>query len=232
MRKRADGMKLPRRAVLAAAGLAVFASVSLAQQTSGQDNAATRRPMPRPVQAGQEVQPAAMENPPPARGAAAPAPAAPPTPPARKEPPRDPNVGSVTSLPLPRYVSLKTNEGNARRGPGLTHRIDWVFTRAGMPLRITAEFENWRRIEDSEGAGGWIHYTLLSGVRTALVTQDMAEFRTLPDPAAPVSFQAEWGVIGRILECEPDWCRLSTDGERGWVQKSAIWGVDPGEIIE
>jgi SH3-like domain-containing protein len=69
--------------------------------------------------------------------------------------PRDPNRGSVTSLPLPRYVSLKTNEGNARRGPGLTHRIDWVFTRAGMPLRITAEFEHWRRVEDSEGVGGW-----------------------------------------------------------------------------
>jgi SH3-like domain-containing protein len=81
-----------------------------------------------------------------------------------------PDVGCVTNLPLPRFVSLKGSEGNARRGPGLTHRIDWVFTRAGMPLKITAEFENWRRVEDSEGAGGWVHYSLLSGVRTALVT--------------------------------------------------------------
>ena len=107
--------------------------------------------------------------------------------------PRDPNRGSVTNLPLPRYVSLKGNEGNARRGPGLTHRIDWVFTRAGMPLRITAEFEHWRRVEDSEGVGGWVNFVLLSGVRTALVTQDMAEFRTLPDVAAPVSLPGRDG---------------------------------------
>jgi SH3-like domain-containing protein len=152
--------------------------------------------------------------------------------PAGKVAPRDPNRGSVTSLPLPRYVSLKTNEGNARRGPGLTHRIDWVFTRAGMPLRITAEFEHWRRVEDVEGVGGWVNYALLSGVRTGLVVLDMAEFRTLPDLNAPVVFQTEMGVIGRILQCEPGWCRMSIEGERGWVPSSALWGVAPDEIIE
>ena len=161
-----------------------------------------------------------------------PAAVAPDVAPAEKAAPRDPNRGSVTSLPLPRYVSLKTNEGNARRGPGLTHRIDWVFTRAGMPLRITAEFEHWRRVEDAEGIGGWVHYSLLSGVRTGLVMLDMAEFRTLPDLNAPVGFQAEMGVIGRILQCEPAWCRMSVDGQRGWVQSSALWGVSPGEVIE
>lgn len=143
-----------------------------------------------------------------------------------------PDVGCVTNLPLPRFVSLKGSEGNARRGPGLTHRIDWVFTRAGMPLRITAEYENWRRIEDSEGAGGWVHYSLLSGVRTALVTLDMAELRDAPQDNAPVVAQAELGVIGRVLECDPKWCRLSLEGTRGWILKSAIWGVQADEIIE
>ena len=161
-----------------------------------------------------------------------PAAVAPDVAPPEKAAPRDPNRGSVTSLPLPRYVSLKTNEGNARRGPGLTHRIDWVFTRAGMPLRITAEFEHWRRVEDAEGIGGWVHYSLLSGVRTGLVTLDMAEFRTLPELNASVVFQTEMGVIGRILHCEPGWCRMSVEGQRGWVQSTALWGVDPGEIIE
>jgi SH3-like domain-containing protein len=143
-----------------------------------------------------------------------------------------PDVGCVTNLPLPRYVSLKGNEGNARRGPGLTHRIDWVFTRAGMPLKITAEYENWRRVEDHEGAGGWVHYSLLSGVRSVLVTLDMAEFRSAPADDAPVVAQAEVGVIGRIMECNADWCRIALESQRGWVQKSAIWGVRPDEIID
>ena len=149
-----------------------------------------------------------------------------------KVPPNDPNVGAVTKLPLPRFVSLKTNEGNARRGPGLTHRIDWVFTLAGMPLRVTAEYENWRRVEDADGAGGWVHYSLLSSARTALVTQDMAEFLTSPETGARVVFQAEYGVVGRILECDPDWCRVSVEGEKGWVQKTAIWGTVAAEIVE
>jgi SH3-like domain-containing protein len=146
--------------------------------------------------------------------------------------PRDPTKGAVTNMPIPRYVSLKGGEGNARRGPGLTHRIDWVFTTAGMPLRVTAEHEHWRRVEDAEGMGGWVHYSLLSGVRSVLVTQDMAQFHDRADVNAPVAFQTELGVIGRLMECSLDWCRVNVQGEKGWVQKTALWGVDPGEIIE
>jgi len=155
-----------------------------------------------------------------------------PEPASKKEKDCKPGFGCVTNLPLPRFVSLKGDEGNARRGPGLTHRIDWVFTRPGMPLKITAEFDNWRRVEDQDGAGGWVHYALLSGVRSVVVTLDMAELRSSPDPAAQVVAQAEMGVIGRVLECRPDWCRIQSGGERGWVAKSALWGVLPGEVIE
>ena len=152
--------------------------------------------------------------------------------PATKVVPRDPNKGPVTNLPLPRYVTLKTGEGNARRGPGLTHRIDWVFTTAGMPLKLTAEFENWRRVEDADGIGGWVHYTLLSGVRSVLVFEDMAQFRAKPDAGADVVFQTELGVIGKLKECSVDWCEVAVSGEQGWVRKSSLWGVEPGEVFE
>lgn len=151
---------------------------------------------------------------------------------AAKKPACKPGFGCVTNLPLPRFVSLKGEEGNARRGPGLTHRIDWVFTRPGMPLKITAEYENWRRVEDQDGAGGWVHYALVSGVRTVIVTLDMAELRDAPDREARVLAQAEIGVIGKVVECQPDWCRISAGGEKGWVEKAALWGVLPGEVIE
>lgn len=162
--------------------------------------------------------------------------AIPPTPEAKpevkKEPVCRPGFGCVTSLPLPRFVSLKGDEGNARRGPGLTHRIDWVFTRPGMPLMITAEYEHWRRVEDQDGAGGWVHYALLSGVRTVLVITDMAEFHASPDRNSEVVAQAEYGVIGKVQECNPGWCRITSGGERGWIEKSALWGVGADEVIE
>ena len=138
--------------------------------------------------------------------------------------------GSVTSLPLPRYVSLKVAEGNARRGPSLSHRIDWVFVRRDMPLEITGEYEHWRRVRDRDGAGGWVHYSLLSGVRTAIVTEPMAELRLAPEAGAPVVARAEAGVVARLGACERDWCRIAADGRRGWIEKARLWGVAPDEI--
>ncbi|WP_233557097.1 SH3 domain-containing protein [Gemmobacter lutimaris] len=143
-----------------------------------------------------------------------------------------PGRGQVTNLPLPRYVTLKTGEGNARRGPGLSHRIDWVFKRAGMPLKVTAEYENWRRVEDQEGFGGWVHYSLLSGVRSVVIMAELADFRAGPDPQAEVVARAERGVVARVQQCTPDWCRISAEGEKGWVIKAALWGVDLGEVVE
>lgn len=201
----------------------------------------SQRPQPRPanlVPADPAAEPVPASAPAPrpeeTPALAAPKPAVQPEPAAvaPKDPPRDPNRGSVTNLPLPRYVSLKGNEGNARRGPGRTHRIDWVFTRAGMPLRITAEYEHWRRVEDAEGAGGWIHYALLSGVRSVLIASEMADFHSRPDEGAAIEFRAERNVVGWVQECQPDWCRISVNGERGWVRKADLWGVEAGEIIE
>ena len=144
--------------------------------------------------------------------------------------PHDPGKGAVTNLPLPRFVTLKGSAGNARRGPGLTHRIDWVFTREGMPLKITAEYEHWRRVEDVDGMGGWVNYALLSGVRSILITQDMAQAFDSPDEKSEVVYQSELGVVGKLLQCLPDWCRITVGGEKGWVKKTVIWGVDKAEV--
>ena len=211
-----------RAGLVIALGLGQVGGV-VAQTTDEGGVLTSPRPKLRPtVEIAAEAAPAVVVAP---EAAAAPAAKA-------KPAPRDPSKGAVTSLPIPRFVSLKGTEGNARRGPSLTHRIDWVFTTPGMPLRVTAEHENWRRVEDAEGMGGWVHYALLSGVRTALVTAEMAKFYSRPDTQASITFEAESGVTGRLLECQPDWCRMNIQGEKGWVEKTALWGVLPGEVLE
>lgn len=142
------------------------------------------------------------------------------------------NRGPVTNLPLPRYVSIKASEANVRRGPSLGHRIDWVFQRRDMPLEITAEYGHWRRVRDRDGAGGWIHYSLLSGTRSVIVETDMLDLHMRPDAASPVNARLELGVIARLHECEPKWCKVSSGGYKGWAPKTALWGVKPEEIRE
>ncbi|MDA7423487.1 SH3 domain-containing protein [Thalassococcus lentus] len=140
--------------------------------------------------------------------------------------------GSVTKLPLPRFVSMKASEGNVRRGPSLSHRIDWVYKRRDMPLQITAEHGHWRRVQDRDGAGGWVHYSLLSGVRTVIVEKDLLALHIRPTMDSPETARLAMGVIARLGECQPQWCRLTAGGYKGWARKEALWGVKPGELRE
>lgn len=140
--------------------------------------------------------------------------------------------GKVTNLPIPRYVSLKAEEGNVRRGPSLSHRIDWVFKRRNMPLEVTGEHGHWRRVQDRDGQGGWVHYSLLSGVRHVIVEADLVPMRLKPSAEAEANAYAEAGVVARLGDCSEKWCKITAGGNRGWVEKSALWGVKPGEIRE
>lgn len=135
-------------------------------------------------------------------------------------------TGAVTNLPLPRFVSLKASEANIRRGPSMSHRIDWVFRHPGMPLIVTGEYGHWRRVVDRDGAGGWVHYALLSGNRTVIIDAETAELRTRAAPDAPVEARAERGVIARLGDCQQGWCRVTAGGHRGWLPAVDLWGLD------
>ena len=180
------------------------------------------RPQARPEIVSAAV-PAA--EPPPAAIAALPAPPEEP-----EEPAANPHLGPETNLPLPRFVSLKTDEGNVRRGPSMSHRIDWVFLREDMPLQIVAEYGHWRRVVDSAGVGGWMNYSMLSGNRTVMVQTDMQPVYGRPDLDSPQNALLEQGVVAELGECQPDWCWISAGGYRGWAPKSALWGVDATEV--
>jgi SH3-like domain-containing protein len=154
----------------------------------------------------------------------------------------EPARGPETNLPLPRFVSMKASSANARRGPSQSYRIDWEFVRRGMPLQVTAEYGHWRRVQDAEGQGGWVHHSLLTGGRTVLMRgEDMVPLRTEPSEGGRLLAWAEPGAIARLDRCEgawcrisaepPDaceglWCRISTGRIDGWVAKAVLWGVE------
>ena len=134
-------------------------------------------------------------------------------------------VGPVTGLPLPRFVSLKAAEARARRGPSTSHRIDWVYQRRGLPLMVTAEHGHWRRVEDVEGQGGWVHYALLTGTRRVLVLDDLTTVRARPGWGARERAHLEAGVIATLGDCEAGWCRVEVGDVKGWVPEGALWGA-------
>lgn len=141
-------------------------------------------------------------------------------------------LGPVTGKPMPRYIAIKAKKANARRGPSKKHKIDWVFQRRNLPVQVIAEFGHWRRVVDSDGEGGWIHYALLTGARHALVTEHHLALRYEPIRTSQSKATLEKGVVARIEECRMDWCEIRIGDHKGWVRKAGIWGVDDAEVFD
>ncbi len=153
------------------------------------------------------------------------------------------SIGPETRLPLPRYVSLKTDRVNLREGPSTDHGTRWVYQRAGLPVEIIAEFDNWRRIRDPEGADGWVWHSLLSGRRTAMVVPwergngVIVPMHERADAQARIVARLEAGVLASVSRCVEGWCRLAVaDGPRseiiGFVEQEKLWGVYPDESFD
>jgi SH3-like domain-containing protein len=144
-------------------------------------------------------------------------------------------VGPVTKLPLPRFASLKTDRVNLREGPSKDHATKWVYERAGLPVEITAEFEIWRKVRDSEGVEGWVLHSLLSGRRTALVTPnkkgETSKLYARASASADLAATLQSGVIVNIRNCDGAWCLVDGDGFKGYIEQEKVWGVYPDEKL-
>jgi SH3-like domain-containing protein len=158
-----------------------------------------------------------------------------------------------SGYPLPRFASLKSNNINMRVGPGTENAILWTYVKAGLPVEIVLEFENWRKIRDADGVEGWVMQTMLSNRRTAIVepgfakrpgdieaiieASDSAPELTVPLFATPDDTSRrvallEPGVTLSVITCDGQWCSVSAGKHGGWIEKTRIWGVYSDEMID
>lgn len=147
------------------------------------------------------------------------------------------NGRQATGLPLPRFVSLKSGNVNVRRGPGQEYGIAFTFVRAGLPVEITQEFDNWRKIRDAEGSEGWVFHSLLSGRRTAVVAPwekggGQHAAHRIADGEASVVAYLQPRVVAEVERCDGTWCLLKGEEFEGWMEQDRLWGVYPEENFE
>jgi SH3-like domain-containing protein len=146
----------------------------------------------------------------------------------------------ASGLPLPRFVTLKSKRVNLRVGPSNDYSVAWLYLKAGLPVEIIQEYDNWRQVRDSDGTEGWVSQALLSGQRAAIAAPWMkgkgkavyVNMRHDPQPSSSVVAKLEPGVIVDIKECNGTWCLAKTEGAEGWVAQSEIWGAYPGEAFK
>jgi SH3-like domain-containing protein len=150
--------------------------------------------------------------------------------------PANETVGAASGLRIPRFVSLKADKVNMHVGPAKTYEVKWRYQRAGLPVEITGEYENWRRIRDSDGTEGWVYHSLLSGRRTGVVTlrskDELLPLHGKPNPESTVIARLQSGVLGNVKRCADGWCRLVGEGFDGWLPQEKLWGVYPNEPVD
>ena len=137
-----------------------------------------------------------------------------------------------SGLPVPRFVSLKFNEANLRAGPGSEYPVLWQYRQAGLPLLVDAEFGVWRKVRDADGTTGWMHGAGLSLRRMAFIHEGMAKIYQRDNSDSGVVAVAEKNALLELESCPKNWCRVTTDTVKGWVQRTAIWGVLKDESLK
>jgi len=144
------------------------------------------------------------------------------------------SAAETSGLPLPRFVSLRSDEVNLRTGPGARYPVDWIYTRRDLPVEVIAEFEAWRKIRDWQGAEGWVHQSMLSARRMVVVIGPQRHLRAEPDDKAPSLALVESNVMGRLLSCPraKAYCKIDVNNIQGWLKRDEFWGVYAGEFIE
>ena len=136
-----------------------------------------------------------------------------------------------SGLPVPRFVTLKSDTVNMRVGPGREYPLSWVYKKKNLPVKVIAEFDVWRKIIDHEGTTGWVHSQLVTLKRYALIQSRLTKLYRKADFDSPVVAVADKGVIVELQICEAQWCRVATQDLRAFVRREDIWGILENETL-
>lgn len=149
-----------------------------------------------------------------------------------------------SGLPIPRWVTTRSNPINVRLGPGTKYGIAWVYLKSGMPVEIIQEFDIWRKVRDVDGSEGWLQQNLLQGKRSAIVNPADGANVGLYASADETSGVRAWLAPKfriDLKECDGTWCKATatihpksggSQSYDGYVKQDVLWGVYKGETFD
>ena len=131
-----------------------------------------------------------------------------------------------SGLKIPRVVSLKNSLTYMRSGPGKNYPIIFEFRKKGYPLKIIAEYNNWRKVNTHNNITGWVHTQLLSSLSTGIIIKDTF-LKKKPSNSSKAKAKLLKNLLVNIKSCKLNWCSIEIIKNKvflGWVEKRSIWG--------
>ncbi len=134
-----------------------------------------------------------------------------------------------SGLPVPRFVSIKTNNVNGRAGPDEKYPIKYTYKKQGLPVKVVAETDNWRKVEDPDGVVVWIQKDRLDGKRTLIIRPINgalnANLYNKANEKSQIIAKIAPNTIGIIIGQEAGWRKIKIGKFKGWVRAQDAWGL-------
>ena len=123
-----------------------------------------------------------------------------------------------------KFLSLKKNKVNVRYGPGLDFPVKYIYKKKNLPIKQIDRKENFRRIIDYKKNSGWIHISQLKKNNSVIAIENKILFKKSTIFSQPIA-NIKKGRLLVIMKCEKNWCKVETEGYKGWVNKGNLWGT-------
>lgn len=124
------------------------------------------------------------------------------------------------------YMSLKFNEVNFRAGPSLDFPILFTYRLKYAPVKVVSEYDNWIKVIDKDGDAGWVSEHLISKFRSFITINDIQIlYSSYKNDSYPL-YKVEKNVVGKLIKCKENMCKVKIGDNKGWLEKSDIWGYE------
>ena len=125
-----------------------------------------------------------------------------------------------------KILTTKFNEVNVRNGPGLGHLKIYKILKKGYPLMIIDQFENWKKVRDVNGTLGWVSNSQLSENKYGIIITKKEFIFKFPEFESKKIAIISQNYVIKIKKCIENWCLVTENDIKGWVQKKSLWGFE------
>ena len=121
------------------------------------------------------------------------------------------------------YLMLKNSKVNVRMGPGLDYPVKFIYKKKYLPVKVIDKKENFRKIIDHKKNSGWIHISQLKKVNSVIVLSNRILFKKPSFNSRPIA-NIDSGRLLVLKKCKKDWCEVSSQTYKGWINMYNVWG--------
>jgi SH3-like domain-containing protein len=97
-----------------------------------------------------------------------------------------------------------------------------------MPVLVFSEYGQWRQVKLCDGTAGWLHKSVLSGKKTAMLRCEAILWNEPSESSRRVA-QLGQHVVVSVIKKKKKWTKVvvtAADGDKftGWLQTKDLWG--------